>query len=65
MEDGTLYYQRDDGEPVPLEPMNEEFFRVGDLDFFRLSFERDESGQVVRIIGNYESGRTDSNDRDG
>jgi hypothetical protein len=63
MEDGVLYYHRDDRERMRMQPMSEEFFRVGDLDFFRVSFERDSSGAVVRIIGNYEGGRTDSNER--
>ena len=63
--DGVLYYSRDGRDPVPMEPMNEELFRVGSLDFFRVSFERDSSAAVVGIIGNYEDGRTDGNERDG
>jgi hypothetical protein len=64
MEEGILYYQREGRDRMRLEPMNEEVFRVGDLDYFRLSFERDEGGAVVRVIGHYEGGRTDSNERD-
>jgi hypothetical protein len=64
MEDGVLYYQRDGRDKMRMEPMNEEFFRVGDLDYFRLSFGRNDAGEVDRIIGNYEGGRTDGNPRD-
>jgi len=65
MEDGVLYYQRGDGPRMRLEPMSDTIFRVGDLDYFRLSFERDDAGGIARIVGHYESGRTDSNERDG
>jgi hypothetical protein len=64
MEDGVLFYQREGRDRLPMTPMNEEFFRVGDLDYFRLSFERDDEGAVVRVVGNYEGGRRDSNERD-
>ena len=65
MEEGVLYYQREGRDRMRLEPMNDEVFRVGDLDYFRLSFERDDDGDVVRVIGHYEGGRTDSNERAG
>jgi hypothetical protein len=64
IEDGVLYYQRDDRPRLALEPMGEDLFRVGDLDYFRLSFERNESGKVVRIIGLYDNGRRDQHERD-
>jgi hypothetical protein len=64
MEDGVLYYQREDRPRMRLTPMSEKVFRVGDLDYFRLSFDRDDEGNVVRVVGHYENGRTDSNERD-
>jgi hypothetical protein len=36
---------------------------VGSLEFFRLRFERDASGRVTRLVGLYDDGRTDANDR--
>jgi hypothetical protein len=64
LEGGVLYYQREDRPRYRLEPMGEDQFRVGDLEYFRLSFERDESGKVVKVIGMYDDGRTDENPRD-
>jgi len=64
IEDGVLYYQREDRPRYKMEPMGKDLFRVGDLDYFRLSFERDKSGKVVKVIGLYDSGRTDENERD-
>jgi hypothetical protein len=65
VEDGAYYYQREDRAPLRLEPLGEDLFRVGDLDYFRLSFGRDEAGRVVKIIGLYRGGRTDENPREG
>ena len=63
-EDGLYYYQREDRAPLLLEPLGEDLFRVGDLDYFRLSFGRDDDGNIVKIIGLYRGGRTDENPRD-
>ena len=65
IDDGNLYYQREDRDRHKLEPMGDGVFRVGELDYFRLTFEKDDSGKVVRIVGNYDNGRTDGNDRSG
>jgi len=64
IEDGVLYYQREDRSPHKMEPMGEDLFRVGDLDYFRLSFERDKSDKVVKIVGLYDNGRSDNHERD-
>jgi hypothetical protein len=63
IEDGELYYQREDRPGFKLEPLGEDLFRVGDLDYFRLTFEKDNTGKVVKIVGLYDNGRTDGNDR--
>lgn len=65
MEEGALYYQREDRPRYKIEPMGEDLFRVGDLDYFRLRFDRDEANKVVKIIGLYEGGRADEHERDG
>jgi C-terminal processing protease CtpA/Prc len=64
IDDGALYYQRGDRPRLKIEPMGEDLFRVGDLDSFRVKFERNESGKVVKIIGLYQDGRSDGHDRD-
>jgi hypothetical protein len=64
IEDGALYYQRESRSPHKLVPMDKDLFRVGDLDYFRISFERNKSGKVAKIIGMYDNGRTDGHERD-
>jgi len=61
---GNLYYQRDDRQPYKLELMGGDVFRVGDLDYFRLTFEKDQKGKVVKIVGLYDNGRRDENIKD-
>lgn len=63
LEEGGLYYQREGRPKMPLAPMGKDLFRVGDLEYFRLRFERDGSGRVIRAVGMYDDGREDSNDR--
>ena len=65
LEDGVLWYQREDRPRYRLEPLGEDRFKVGDLDYFMLEFGRDGSGAIDRVIGRYDSGRTDENPRDG
>jgi hypothetical protein len=36
---------------------------VGELDYFRLQFERDQSGEVTGLTGQYSGGRTDRHAR--
>jgi hypothetical protein len=64
LEDGKLFYQRGEGRRIQLHPMKTaDRFHVGELDYFRLQFHRDESGKVVELSGLYNSGRVDTNRR--
>jgi hypothetical protein len=63
-EGGNFFYQREDRPPHRLEPIGKDLFRVGDLDYFRLSFGRDDNGRIVKVIGLYRNGRTDENARE-
>jgi len=63
-EDDSLWYQREDRPPYELQPIGEDLFRVGDLDYFRLGFGRNADGKIDRVIGNYDDGRTDENMKD-
>ncbi len=51
LEDGALWYQRGRGRKQRLLPVGQDRFLVGDLDEFRIRFERDASGNVVRLVG--------------
>lgn len=63
--DGRLLYRRGGGPAHPLHPVGGDDFLVGDLDNFRLRFERDAAGQVVRLVGLYDDGREEPSERSG
>jgi len=63
LEDNSLYYQREDRPRYKLIPMGNHWFMLEDLDYFRIEFVSDESGQINELIGHYDSGQTDSNKR--
>lgn len=63
LEGGSLYYQREDRPKYRLTPMGNDTFAVEGLDFFRIRFRKDASGQVEALIGLYNDGRTDLNER--
>ncbi|MBU8934775.1 MAG: S41 family peptidase [candidate division Zixibacteria bacterium] len=64
LEDGVLYYQRDERPKFKMTPMTEDTFWFEKLDYFRMKFIRDEAGQVVEVNGLYDNGRVDRNPRD-
>lgn len=64
-EGGALFYRRGEGPRHPLRPVGGDAFLVGDLDNFRVRFERDGSGRVVRLVGLYADGREEPSPRSG
>lgn len=64
IEDGVLYYHRDERPRYRMFYMGGDTFRMEELDYFRLRFGRDKSGKIVKVIGVYDNGRTDENERD-
>jgi hypothetical protein len=64
-ESGALHYQREGRASHRLEPLAKDLFRVVDLDYFRLGFERDEKGRIVKIRGLYADGNSDEDARGG
>lgn len=62
LEDGNLYYQREDRPKMQMIPMKEGLFMFKDIDYFRAKFIK-EGGKVVALEGNYDNGRTDRNDK--
>ncbi len=65
LEGGHLYYQREDRPKYRLTPMGQDMFLLEELERFRIQFVRDESGTVTELIGLYNSGYRDSNERTG
>jgi hypothetical protein len=65
LRDGDLWYEREGRPPFRLTPMGDDTFLVEGLDHFRLRFERDSAGKVVRIVGLGEGGDIDSHERVG
>lgn len=65
VENGELWYQRQGGRRLKLLPVGQDRFLVGDLDDFRIRFERDGSGKVVRLVGLYPDGREEGHERGG
>lgn len=63
LEDGALWYQRGGGRKVRLQPVGQDRFLVGDFDNFRVRFERDAGGKVVRLVGSYPDGSEEPNAR--
>jgi hypothetical protein len=64
LEDGELYYQREDRPRFRMIPMGEHTFMLDGLDFFRLRFER-VGKRAELVVGLYEGGRQDANERTG
>lgn len=64
-EDGELFYQRQDSPRHRLIPAGNDLFLLDGLDYFRIQFERDNGGKVTKLIGVYDNGQRDMNERDG
>ncbi len=64
LENDTLYYQRGENAKHRLIPFGKNIFGMDDLDYFRVKFTADASGQITEIIGCYDNGMTDRNARD-
>ena len=62
--DGDMYYQRGEGTAYRLQAMaDKDRFMVGELNYFRLLFERDQNGEISGVTGQYDNGRADRNNR--
>jgi retinol-binding protein 3 len=65
LEDGALWYRRGQNRRLRLLPVGQDRFLVGDLDEFRIRFERDASGSVLRLVGLYANGTEEPSARGG
>lgn len=63
LEDGSLYYQREDRPKYKLIPMGNHMFMLDGLDYFRLFFKANGDGAFDEVVGLYDNGQTDSNKR--
>jgi hypothetical protein len=61
-ENGSLFYQRENGAKMKMIPLSEDYFRFEEIEFFRLKFVR-ESGRVTGAEGHYDDGTIDANPR--
>jgi hypothetical protein len=59
VEEGVLYYQREGRPKYRLIPMGNDLFKLENLTYFRLQFERDDDGQVNLVVGLYDDGQQD------
>lgn len=62
LENGDLYYQREDRPKMKLIPMKEDLFMVEEIDYFRLKIIV-EDGNAVAVEGLYDNGTTDRHDK--
>jgi hypothetical protein len=63
VEGNDLVYQREGRPKMRLVPLGSDLFRVADVDYFRVRFERDTAGKVQRAVGLYDDGREEPNER--
>lgn len=63
IEGAELMYQREGRPQYALVPMGNDLFGVKDLEFFRIRFSRDAKGRIDGMIGMYDDGREDRNDK--
>lgn len=62
-ENGALAYQRQGRPKATLVPAAEDLFIAPDLGYFRIRFERNADGDVVRLVGLYADGRSEPSER--
>jgi len=62
LENGSLYYQREDRPKMKMIPMKKDLFMFDDIDYFRLKIIIKE-GKAVAVEGQYDNGTTDRHDR--
>jgi retinol-binding protein 3 len=60
---GKLYYQRKPRDKFEMTPMSDDTFMFRDIQYFRVKFEKDDSGKVTGLTGIYDDGHTDKSKR--
>jgi hypothetical protein len=62
-ENGKLYYQRAGRPKYEMLPMAENMFRIGEVPYFRITFNKDSDGKPTEFIGLYNDGHSDKSVR--
>ena len=62
LEEGNLFYQREDRPKMQMIPMKDGLFMFKEIDYFRLLIIM-ENGKAIAVEGHYDNGRTDRNDK--
>ncbi len=65
IDDDRLMYQREGRPEILLRPLITDLFALDGVDYFRLRFERDDDGHIVRVVGLYNDGNEDASPRTG
>jgi len=63
LQEGGLYYQRDNRPAFYMIPMKKDWFMFEELEYFRIEFRRDDTGRAIEIVGHYDNGDSDSHKR--
>jgi len=63
LENGDLYYQREDRPKYKMIAMTDDTFTFEDVPYFRIQVVTDDKGNGVELIGLYDNGRTDRTPR--
>ena len=63
LEDGELFYQREDRPKYKMIPMSNDTFIFADIPYFRLRFVADEEGKITEVVGLYDNGSADRSPR--
>jgi hypothetical protein len=64
MEGDELYYRRDDRPRQKLIALSEDTFMLEGVDYFKMKFEQDDSGEITGILGIYKQGFIDRSPKD-
>jgi hypothetical protein len=64
LENGALYYQRNQGPKMKMIPMTGTTFMFEEIDGFKLEIELNGAGNPVAALGHYREGRIDRTERD-
>ncbi len=58
LKEGKLYYHRIDRPEYELIPLENDLFILDGLNYFRITFKRDEVGDIIQLVGLYDDGTT-------
>ena len=58
-----LFYQRENRPKHCMIPLGDDWFKLDDLDYFRLHFMKNKNGKVIELVGVYDDGSRAANKR--